>query len=584
MRAMDDTRQAPTDGTASDGYKWVALSNTTLGMLAATINSSILLISLPAVFRGIGLRALDPGNINYLLWAIIGYMISTAVLVVSFGRLGDQHGRARMYSLGFAIFTVAALALGLLPGRGDFAATYLIVVRVIQGIGGALIMANSTAILTDAFPPKERGFALGINVVAAIGGQFLGLVIGGLLADTSWRLVFWVNVPVGLVGTIWAYLKLRDGPRARGRHRIDWGGNLSFGLGIVFILSAITYGIQPYGHAVMAWTSPRVLTLFALGLVSFAAFLVIERIVDRPMLDFRLLRIAPLAFGNIANLTSSIGRGGLQFMLIIWLQGIWLPLHGYSFEQTPLWSAVFMLPLTIGFLLAGPLSGYFSDRLGGLPFALGGMGLGAASFIALTLLPANFSYTVFAMLLFANGLGSGLFAAPNMTQIMNSVPAHERGQASGLRATTTNVGTVMSIGVFFSLMLAGLATSLPQSMEAGLLAQHVPPAIAHQVAMTPPVASLFAAFLGYNPMGQLIPATVLHALPPANAAALTGKVFFPALMSGPFKHGLAFAFSVSALLYLVAGVASWRGGMRKAQDAEPAARPAPAVGPARSRG
>ena len=581
---MDRRTQPFGESSVPDTYRWVALSNTTLGMLAATINSSILLISLPAVFRGIGLRALDPGNINYLLWAIIGYMIATAVLVVSFGRLGDQHGRARMYSLGFAIFTISALALGLLPGRGDFAATYLIAVRVIQGIGGALIMANSTAILTDAFPPKERGFALGINVVAAIGGQFLGLVIGGLLADTDWRLVFWVNVPVGLIGTVWAYLKLRDGPRSTLRHRIDWAGNITFGLGLVLILSAITYGIQPYGHQVMAWTSPKVLTLFALGFLSLGVFLLVERVVPRPMLDFRLLRIPPLAFGNIANLTSSIGRGGLQFMLIIWLQGIWLPLHGYSFEDTPLWSAIFMLPLTIGFLLAGPFSGYFSDRLGGLPFALGGMGLGAASFLALMALPADFSYPAFAALLFANGLGSGLFAAPNMTQIMNSVPAHERGQASGLRATTTNVGTVMSIGVFFSLMLAGLAASLPRSMEAGLLAQHVPPAIAHQVAATPPVASLFAAFLGYNPMGQLIPPQVLHALPAANAAALTGKEFFPGLMSGPFKHGLAFAFSVSALLYVAAAVASWRGGMRPPAEAEPASRAAePAGEPARLR-
>jgi MFS family permease len=566
---MDQARD-PDDGR----YKWVALSNTTLGMLAATINSSILLISLPAVFRGIGLRALAPGNINYLLWAIIGYMISTAVLVVSFGRLGDQHGRARMYTLGFAIFTVAAVALSLLPGRGDFAATYLITVRIIQGVGGALIMANSTAILTDAFPAKERGFALGINVVAAIGGQFAGLVIGGLLADTNWRLVFWVNVPIGLIGTVWAYRKLRDGPRHGGRARIDWAGNISFGLGLVLILSAITYGIQPYGTEVMAWTSPRVLALFGCGFLSLAVFLVVERIVARPMLDFRLLRIAPLAYGNIANLTSSIGRGGLQFMLIIWLQGIWLPLHGYSFEQTPLWSAVFMLPLTLGFLIAGPLSGYVSDRLGGLPFAMGGMALGAASFIALLLLPADFAYPAFAVLLFANGLGSGFFAAPNMTQIMNAVPAQERGQASGLRATTTNVGTVMSIGVFFSLMLVGLAAKLPQAMEAGLLAEHVPPAIAHQVAMTPPVASLFAAFLGYNPMGQLIPPDVLHALPAASVARLTGSQFFPGLMSGPFKHGLAFAFSFSALLYVLAALASWRGGMRAADDTEPAARPA----------
>ena len=554
------------DHAVDPNYKWVALSNTTLGMLAAAINSSILLISLPAVFRGIGLKALDPGNINYLLWAIIGYMIATAVLVVSFGRLGDQFGRARMYNLGFAIFTAASIALSLLPGSGDFAATYLIVVRVVQGVGGALIMANATAILTDAFPRQERGFALGINVVAAIGGQFLGLLIGGLLADTDWRLVFWINVPFGLVGTIWAYLKLRD-PPTRTTHRIDWAGNITFGVGLILILTAITYGIQPYRDQVMAWTSPLVLTLFTLGILSLAAFGLVERRTARPMVDFRLFRVAAFACGNLANLSSAIARGGLQFMLIIWLQGIWLPLHGYSFEQTPLWSAIFMLPLTVGFLLAGPLAGYFSDRIGGVPFAVGGMMLGAASFVLLIVLPADFSYTSFAALLFANGLGSGLFVAPNSTQIMNSVPAQERGQASGMRATTTNAGQVLSIGLFFSLMLAGLAASLPQSMEAGLLAQHVPAAIAHQVANTPPVASLFAAFLGYNPMGQLIPADVLQSLPPDAVATLTGKQFFPGLMSAPFKHGLVFAFGFSAILYLIAAAASWRGGSRHAAEA-----------------
>ncbi len=553
---------------SSDGYKWVALSNTTLGMLAAAMNSSILLISLPAVFRGIGLKPLEPGNINYLLWAIIGYMIATAVLVVAFGRLGDQFGRARMYNLGFAIFTVASVALSLLPGQGDFAAIYLISVRVVQGVGGALIMANSTAILTDAFPAQERGFALGINVVAAIGGQFLGLLIGGLLADTNWRLVFWINVPVGLAGTVWAYLRLRDAP-TRVSHRIDWAGNLTFGLGLVLILTAITYGIQPYGNHVMAWERPLVLVLFLLGFLSLAAFVAAERLATSPMLDFRLFRIAGVAYGNLANLASAIARGGLQFMLIIWLQGIWLPLHGYSFEDTPLWSAIFMLPLTIGFLVAGPLAGYFSDRVDGRLFSVGGMVLGAASFIALMLLPADFSYAGFAALLLLNGLGSGLFVAPNTTQIMNSAPASERGQASGLRATTTNAGQVLSIGLFFSLMIAGLATTLPRSMETGLLAEHVPAAVAHDLAGTPPVASLFAAFLGYNPMGELIPPSVLHSLPPASIATLTGKTFFPGLISGPFKHGLMFAFSFSAALYLLAGAASWRGSISRPADVPP---------------
>jgi MFS family permease len=551
------------------GYKWMALSNTTLGMLAAAINSSILLISLPAVFRGIGLKALDPGNINYLLWAIIGYMIATAVLVVAFGRLGDQFGRAKMYSLGFIIFTIASIALSLLPGQGDFAATYLIAVRIVQGVGGALIMANSTAILTDAFPAHQRGFALGINMVAAIGGQFIGLLIGGLLADTNWRLVFWINVPFGLIGTIWACWKLRDGA-TRVSHKIDWGGNISFGLGLILTLTAITYGIQPYGTHTMAWTSPLVIGLFAAGVVSLAAFVAIELRVARPMLDLNLFRIAPFAYGSCASLASAIARGGLQFMLIIWLQGIWLPLHGYSFEQTPLWSAIFMLPLTAGFLIAGPIAGYFSDRIGGTPFSVGGMLAGSVSFVLLMALPADFSYSVFALLLFINGLGSGLFVAPNSTQIMNAVPGSERGQASGVRATAMNAGQVLSIGLFFSLMLAGLAASLPQSMEAGLLAQHVPPDVAARVAATPPVASLFAAFLGYNPMGELIPPAVMQALPAASAATLTGHEFFPQLMSGPFKHGLMLAFTFSALLNALAALASWRGDHRVARRREAA--------------
>jgi MFS family permease len=434
-------------------------------------------------------------------------------------------------------------------------------VRVVQGIGGALIMANSTAILTDAFPANQRGLALGINMIAAVGGQFLGLVIGGLLADTNWRLVFWFNVPFGVIGTVWGFLKLRDSGR-RVSHGIDWAGNVSFAIGLIALLTAITEGIQPYGGHVMSWTSPKVVGLALIGIVALVVFLFVERRVRKPMFDFALFGIRPFACGNLASLLASVARGGLQFMLIIWLQGIWLPLHGYSFEDTPLWSAIFMLPLTIGILVAGPISGYWSDHLGTRPFAVGGMLIGGASFIGLMSIPADFSYAVFAFLIFLNGLGTGLFIAPNSTQIMNSVPALERGQASGMRATTINAGTVLSIGVFFSLMLAGLAASLPSSMEVGLLAQNVPAAIARQVANEPPVASLFAAFLGYNPMGELIPSSVLQALPAANAAAITGKTFFPELMAGPFMDGLKLAFGFSLMLNLIAALASWLGGGR----------------------
>jgi len=543
----------------NDGYKWIALSNTTLGILAATLNSSILLISLPAVFRGIGLDPLGPGNINFLLWTIMGYMVATAVLVVAFGRLGDLFGRARVYNIGFALFTIASLALSLLPGTGSAAATYLIVVRVFQGIGGALIMANATAILVDAFPPHQRGLALGINTIAAIGGQFVGLLIGGLLADISWRLVFWINVPVGLLGTIWAFWKLKDF-RPRQHAPIDWAGGIAFGVGLILVLVGITYGIQPYGESQMGWGSPKVLLLMGAGLLLLIGFVFLERRIARPMFDLGLFRIRPFTFGNAASLLSSIARGGLQFMLIIWLQGIWLPLHGYSYESTPLWSAIFMIPLTIGFLISGPLSGWLSDHYGSRPFAAGGMVLGAISFIGLMLLPADFPYWTFAFLIFVNGVGSGLFSAPNSTQIMNSVPARERGQASGMRATTMNAGMVLSMGIFFSLMIAGLAANLPQTMEQQLIAQGLSGDVASGVSAAPPVASVFAAFLGYNPMGELIPADVLATLPPVNAETITGQQFFPALISGPFMDGIVLAFSVSAALYLLAAVLSWMAG------------------------
>ena len=550
-----------TPGDLGPGYKWIALSNTTLGVLAATINSSILLISLPAVFRGIHLDPLQPENINYLLWTIMGYLVATSVLVVAFGRLGDTFGRARMYNLGFLIFTLAAVALSFIPGQGGVAATYLIWVRVIQGVGGALLMANATAILIDAFPAHQRGLALGINTVAGIGGSFIGLIIGGFLADIDWQAVFWVNVPFGIAGTAWAYWKLKE-MRPPRREKMDWLGNLTFAVGLILILIAVNEGIQPYNGQVMAWGNPKVYGLLILGVLLLAAFLFIEPRVPRPMFDLKLFRIKPFAFGSLASLLSAIGRGGLQFMLIVWLQGVWLPLHGYSYEDTPLWAGIFMLPLTLGFLIAGPVSGWLTDRVGARPFATGGMILGAITFALLLLLPADFPYWLFALLIFLNGIGSGLFSAPNGTQIMNSVPATERGQASGMRATTMNAGMVLSIGIFFSLMIVGLASTLPTAMKDGLVAQGVPEAAATQAAETPPVASLFAAFLGYNPMAKLIPPEVLSALPADKSATITGKQFFPNLISGPFIHGLAYAFTFSLVLYLLAAVASWLGGAK----------------------
>ncbi|NMO55022.1 MFS transporter [Actinoplanes sp. TBRC 11911] len=531
-------------------YKWIALSNTTLGTLLATVNASIVLISLPAIFKGINVNPLEPGNVSYLLWMLMGYLLVTAVLVVTLGRLGDMFGRVRIYNAGFAIFTVTSVILSLDPFDGGGGALWLIGWRVLQAVGGAMLMANSAAIITDAFSAKQRGMALGVNIVSALAGSFIGLVLGGILAEWDWRSIFWVNIPLGLLGTIWAYRSLHD-TGVRRKSKIDWWGNATFAIGLTAVLASITYGIQPYGGHTMGWTNPYVLTGLIGGVAVLAVFTIIESRVAEPMFPLKLFKNIAFTSGNGANLLASVARGGLQFMLIIWLQGIWLPLHGYSFESTPLWAGIYLVPMTIGFLVAGPVAGALSDRFGSRLFASGGLIMMAISFLGLLLLPGDFNYVIFGLLIFVNGLGGGLFAAPNTSLIMSSVPAHMRGAASGMRATFQNAGQVLSIGIFFSLMVAGLAKALPGSLNAGLTAQGVPADTASSIAHLPPVGTLFAAFLGYNPIAQLLGPNVLGSLPKANADKLTGLEYFPSLISGPFHDGLVIVFWLAIAMSLI---------------------------------
>jgi MFS family permease len=541
-------------------YKWIALSNTTLGVLMATVNASIMLIALPDIFRGIGVDPLQPGNTSLLLWMIMGYLVVTAVLVVSFGRLGDMFGRVRIYNLGFAVFSVFSVLLAVTWLHGTAAAWWLIAGRILQGVGGAMLMANSSALLTDAFPANQRGLALGLNQVAGIAGSFIGLILGGLLGPVDWRLVFLVSVPFGVFGTVWAYLKLRE-LGVRRPARLDWAGNVTFGVGLIAVLVGITYGIQPYGGYTMGWTSPFVLTAIFGGLAVLAVFCVVETRVPEPMFRLPLFKIRAFTAGNLASLLSSLGRGGLMFVLIIWLQGIYLPRHGYSFSQTPLWAGIFMLPLTVGFLIAGPISGWLSDRFGARPFATGGMVVAAASFLLLELLPINFSYWQFAMILLLNGLGMGLFASPNRAGIMNSLPRESRGVGAGMSATFQNSAMVLSIGIFFTLIITGLASSLPAALNHGLVAQGVPRADAARVAALPPVSVMFAALLGYNPIQTLL-GSAISRLPASHAAYLTGRSFFPALISPSFSNGLSIAFDFAIAACLVAAVASLLRGRR----------------------
>ena len=548
------------NGTSGDArpdrYRWIALSNTTLSMTMATIDASIVIVAMPAIFRGIGLNPLTPGNVTYLLWMIIGYLLVQSVFVVTLGRLGDMFGRVKIYNLGFVVFTLASILLSLDPLTGTHGAMWLIGWRFVQAFGGAMLMANSAAILTDAFPANKRGMALGVNQIAGISGQFVGLLLGGLLAAVDWRLVFWVNVPIGLFGTVWAYKSLREIATTK-RAKIDWIGNILFAVGLGSLLVAITYGIRPYGGHATGWTNPWIMTGLIGGVVVLIAFCVFETKIAEPMFQMSLFKIRAFAAGNAASLLGSIARGGLQFMLVIWLAGIWLPLHGYDFTVTPLWAGIYMLPLTAGFLIAGPISGTLSDRYGPRLFATSGLLLAAMCFAGLMLLPVDFSFWVFALLIFGNGVGSGLFASPNTSAIMSAVPARHRGSASGMRSTFQNSGMALSIGIFFSLMIAGLAATLPRTLYSGLTAQGVPASVASQVSHLPPVSTMFAALLGYNPVRNLLaPSGVLSRLPAHNVAVLTGKQFFPHLISAPFHHGLVIVFTAAAIMSVTGAVVS----------------------------
>jgi MFS family permease len=547
-------------GPVGDNYKWVALFISTLGMLMATIDGTIVLIALPDIFRGIGLDPLQAGNSFYLLWMILGFLVTTSVLVVTLGRMGDIYGRVRMYNLGFAVFTFFSLLLSVTPMTGHAAGIWLITMRIFQGVGAAMLMANSAAILTDAFPVNQRGMALGINQAAAFSGTFIGLILGGILAPINWRLIFLVSVPIGLFATVWGYLRLRElGQRQPAR--IDWPGNITFATGLILIMVGITYGIEPYGAHAMGWTSPLVLGCLGLGLAFLIAFCVIETKVADPMFRLQLFKIRAFTSGVVASFLAALSRGGLMFMLIIWLQGIWLPLHGYAFTVTPLWAGIAMIPLTVGLLIAGPISGILSDKYGARPFATGGMLSAALAFLLLELLPVDFPYWVFGLLLFFAGLSMASFGSPNRTGVMNSLPPQHRGAGSGMNTTFQNSAQVVSIGIFFSLMIVGLASSLPQSLYHGLTQHGVPVAAAQHAAHLPPVSTLFAAFLGYDPVQHLIGSGVLSHLSAHQQAILTGRSFFPGLITAPFKAGLDAAFDFAILASLVAAAASWmRGG------------------------
>ena len=527
-----------------------------IASLMGSINMSIVMIALPAIFNGIHINPLN--SFQYLLWILMGYGLVTATLLLSFGRLSDMYGRVKMFQLGFLIFSIGSILLYLTPSTGDMGAIEIIVFRLVQAVGAAFFMANSAAILTDAFPSNERGKALGINTVAVMAGMFLGLIIGGILAVFDWRYVFLVSVPFGLIGTVWSYYKLKEISVKAEKTKIDLLGNATFLLGITLVLVGVTYGLIPYGSSSMGWSNPWVIGSILSGFIFMILFGFVENRVESPMFRLDLFKNKSFAYANLAGLLGALGRGGVMFMIILLLQGIYLPLHGYSYSSTPFWGGIYMLPLTAGIVVFGPLSGILSDRYGPRWIATGGMIVTAFAFLFLAALPYNFTYLIFGLAMFIMGMGFGMFGAPNSASIMNSVPSEDRGIASGMMYTINNTAQTASMAIFFTIIIVGITQRFPEAMTASLSsigAVYLAPALSN----IPPTAALFSAFLGYNPVDSILaalPAPLVAHIPQTTLNTLTGITWFPQTLQNAFVPSLRTSFYIGALLSIIAAILS----------------------------
>ena len=546
-------------------YKWTVLTNTTMGVILASADINILIIALPAIFRGINVDPMAPGAFEYLLWIIFGYDVVTATLLVTFGRVSDMVGRVRMYNLGFAVYTAGSIMLYLVPDSGLRGALEILVFRLVQGVGGALIFANSAAIIVDAFPPAERGKALGANQAAILVGSLLGLVLGGVLAVYDWRFVFLISVPFGLLGTAWSYWKLRELALIRKGQNLDVWGNAAFAMGLTIFLVGMTYGLIPFGTSPMGWGNPFVIGCLTVGLGLLITFPFIESHTADPMFRMDLFKNRGFSAGNLAAFVAALSRGGVMLMLVILLQAVWLPLHGFSYQDTPFWAGIYIIPMSLGFVSAGPVSGWLSDKKGARGLATGGMCLLCAIFLALSTLPYNFQYPEFAASLFLMGIGFGMFSSPNVSSIMGTVPPERRSTATGMLLTLQNTGGTVGLTVLFTEVIGTLTGSLPNALSAAM-ANAGAPQVASYLSQIPPTLALFAAFLGYNPMVTMIsqlPPAVSRQISPQALSTITSTTWFPRTIAPPFMNAIHLAFYFNAGLAVVAALASLMRGKKR---------------------
>jgi EmrB/QacA subfamily drug resistance transporter len=430
-------------GETRDNYRWVVLGVTSVGALLAALTSGTLVIALPEILRDLHT------DLFTLLWIVVGYTLAATVLVLNAGRIADQVGRARTYTGGFALFTIASVACALAPS-----AFLLIVARLIQGIGGAFLMANSAALVTDAFPRRELGRALGINAMVVGAGLILGPILGGWLTGFGWQTVFWFNVPIGLVGTIAAAtLLVEQGRRAEGRLRLDLGGSALYLIGLSGLVTALTFG------GIYGWTTTWVLAGFAAFIVAAPAFLWVEAHHEAPLLDLNLFRDRLFALGNLTGLLNGIARNGVLFLLVFYLQGA----RGYD----PVTAGLALAPLAVGLLVLSPISGALADRIGSRLLATAGMIVTAVGLLGLTTIAVDTPYWQLAVWQLIIGAGSGLFISPNTSAVMGVVPAEQRGMAAGARMMLTQTGFIISIAISIGLVASVVDPSVLLAIFSG---------------------------------------------------------------------------------------------------------------------
>ncbi len=530
----------------------------------ASINATIVMISLPAIFDGLKVSPLSSYGFTFLLWILMGYMIVTASFLVSFGRLSDLHGRKRFYSLGFVIFAAASIALSFVPsGSGYTGALWIVILRLVQAVGGGFIMVNGVALLTDAFPDNERGKALGINQVAFVAGSFIGLVAGGVLASIDFHLIFIVNVPIAIAGALWSIYYLKEEKTTKVVH-MDYLGNILLSAGLILITLAFTYALVPSGGSSLGWSSPFVIGALVAGLALIALFIPVEFRHREPMFNLRLFKIHLFSFGNVALLFNSMARGAVMFLVIIWLQGIYLPLHGVPISQTPFWAGIYTLPLMLGVVATGPISGYLTDRMGPKNgprfFSTMGLVINAIGIAFLAFLKPDFNLLAFVSALLLIGIGSGFFSAPNTKSIMDSLPTLERGAGNGVRTTFANIGSLISTALFFTIAITLFAATFPGVMYSNARAAGLPAGISEQLSAIPASSMLFSSFLGINPIKGYISqynASELSGVSPAALANVTSDEFVPRVVAQPFISGLQIAFYISVLLLAIAAIISF---------------------------